>query len=188
MLRARDTKSSIEDAALRLFVARGVAETSIRDIAVEARVSLGAMYNHYRSKEELAWTLFSTNFSEMGMELQRRAKEQDGIQNQLPSMIEYVFRQFDENWVLVSYVFLARHQHLSRVTPDLGNPYTAFRFVIAEAVRRGEVPRQSVELATSMVTGAIIQTIDSRILRRIRSKLAELAEPVSAACLRLLQS
>src|SRR5262249_47613662 len=142
MARARDAKSSIEETALRLFVERGVAETSIREIAEAAGVSLGAMYNHYKSKEELAWVLFSRNFSEIGVELMRRAREQRGIENKLRAMVDYVFRRFDEDWVMVSYVFLARHQHLGRVTPRLGNPYTAFRFVIAEAVRKGEIPRQ----------------------------------------------
>ena len=49
-----ETKERIERAALTLFVKRGIAETSIRQIARAARVSLGAMYNHYRSKDELA--------------------------------------------------------------------------------------------------------------------------------------
>lgn len=186
MRRSIDVKAKVEEAALRLFMARGVAETSIRDIAHEARVSQGAMYNHYTSKDELAWHLFSTSFSQIGVELRRRAQEQRGIADQIRGMVSYIFSEFDRDWERVSFVFLARHLHMSRVTPELGNPYLAFRFVIAEAIRRGEIPRQNVELSTSLVAGAVIQTIDSRILKRIRRNLAELTEPVASACLHLL--
>src|SRR5262244_3918339 len=103
MRRERDTKARIDGAALRLFVERGVAETSIREVAMAAGVSQGAMYNHYPSKEELAWSLFSVNFSELGVELRRRAHDQRGIDAKLRAMIRYVFQRFDEDWVLVSY-------------------------------------------------------------------------------------
>ena len=43
----------IRDAALRQFAARGVAATSIRDVARAARVSPGLVQHHFRSKEGL---------------------------------------------------------------------------------------------------------------------------------------
>ena len=67
----KNTKELIEQAALKLFVGQGVAETSIKDIAREAGVSQGAMYNHYASKDELAWLLFSDNFTEIGADLRQ---------------------------------------------------------------------------------------------------------------------
>lgn len=186
MAREKGVKDKIEGAALRLFVERGVAETSIREIAVAAGVSQGAMYNHYPSKEELAWSLFSVNFSELGIELRRRAHEQHGIDAKLRAMIRHLFERFDEDWIMVSYLFFARHQHLRRVTPTLGNPYTVFRAVIADAIRHGDIPRQDVELATSLATGAIIQVIDTRILGRLKGRLGGLADPVATGVVRLL--
>src|SRR5579859_8126150 len=94
MARARDAKSKIEETAQRLFVERGVAETSIREIAIEAGVSQGAMYNHYQSKEELAWTLFSKNFSELGLEARRLVQEHKGVDARLLEIIRYIFNRF----------------------------------------------------------------------------------------------
>ncbi|MEE9208885.1 MAG: TetR family transcriptional regulator, partial [Kiloniellales bacterium] len=59
MRNGTDTRERIERAALKLFATKGVAATSIRDIAKAAGVSLGAMYNHYPSKDDLGWLLFS---------------------------------------------------------------------------------------------------------------------------------
>jgi AcrR family transcriptional regulator len=188
MARGADTKERIERSALRLFVEHGVPETSIREIARAAGVSQGAMYNHYVSKEELAWELFSRNFSEIGLELRRLSAERQGIATKLRAMIHHVFRRFDEDWVLVSYVFFARHIHMSRVTRKLANPYLVFRLVVAEAMKKGEIPKQDVELATSMVTGAVIQTIDTKILRRLEGSLEQRAQAVAEGCLRLLRA
>jgi AcrR family transcriptional regulator len=43
----------IEAAALRVFIRQGYHGTTIRDIAREADVSMGNIYNYYRTKEEL---------------------------------------------------------------------------------------------------------------------------------------
>lgn len=46
-------KIEIEQAALRLFIRQGFHGTSVRDIAQEANVSLGNIYNYFDTKEEL---------------------------------------------------------------------------------------------------------------------------------------
>jgi AcrR family transcriptional regulator len=43
----------IEEAALRVFTRQGFHGTTVRDIAQEAGVSLGNIYNYYKTKEEL---------------------------------------------------------------------------------------------------------------------------------------
>jgi len=181
-----DTKERIERTALRLFVQQGVAETSIKEIATEAGVSQGAMYNHYSSKDELAWALFATNFSEIGAQFRQLAYQYDSLQDRLRAMIRYCFQLFDEDWLLVTYVFLARHSFLRKVTPEMGNPYMVLRTVIADAMRSGEIPRNDPEVATSLVLGAIIQVIDTRILGRIAGNLSKLSDQVTNASLQLL--
>lgn len=51
-------KQAILRAALKLFSERGLAATSIRDIAVESRYTNPALYKHFGGKEELALHLF----------------------------------------------------------------------------------------------------------------------------------
>lgn len=43
----------IQDAALRIFTRQGYHGTSVREIAEQAGVSLGNIYNYYRTKEEI---------------------------------------------------------------------------------------------------------------------------------------
>ena len=53
MGKAEETKSRLERAALTLFVARGVAETTTKEIARAAGVSEGSLYNHFDNKTAL---------------------------------------------------------------------------------------------------------------------------------------
>ncbi|MDR2009088.1 MAG: TetR/AcrR family transcriptional regulator [Bacteroidales bacterium] len=44
---------NIRDAGVKLFAKKGLAGTSINEIAKEAGISIGLMYHYYKSKEEL---------------------------------------------------------------------------------------------------------------------------------------
>ena len=47
------TRSAVQTAAVRVFARNGFAASAIRDIAVEAGVSIGTIYRHYPSKDAL---------------------------------------------------------------------------------------------------------------------------------------
>ncbi|RME93095.1 MAG: TetR/AcrR family transcriptional regulator, partial [Candidatus Hydrogenedentota bacterium] len=51
--RAEQTKQKILDASLKLFATKGIAATSMRDIAQAASISLGLTYNYFESKDKL---------------------------------------------------------------------------------------------------------------------------------------
>lgn len=183
----RDTKELIERAAFKLFVRDGVAATSIKDIAQEAGVSQGAMYNHYASKDELAWLLFSDNFTEIGADLRQIAREESDIRSKLRSITAYIFDRYDRDPLLISYCFLVRHKHLTRVGTRLGNPYLVIRTVIEGEVRRKNIPPQELDVAAALVTGAIMQMIDTHIFGPLKGPLAPHANAVADACVAILE-
>lgn len=54
-----ENKEHIEEAAKTLFINQGFHGTSMRQIAAQADVSLGNLYNYYKTKEEILETLIS---------------------------------------------------------------------------------------------------------------------------------
>jgi len=72
-IKAQRTREHIFEVALRLFGSKGYAETTLRDIAKEAGVSLGLTYRYYASKEDLLLVLY-----------ERLAGECAGAVTQLP--------------------------------------------------------------------------------------------------------
>ena len=66
------TRERILDAALDLFIERGVAGTTVSDIerAVGLAAGTGSFYRHYKSKEELVVPAFQRGVSRMATELE----------------------------------------------------------------------------------------------------------------------
>jgi len=50
---AEMTRQALMDSALELFIIKGFQKTSIEDIVQRARVTRGALYHHFQSKEEM---------------------------------------------------------------------------------------------------------------------------------------
>src|SRR5215207_6615124 len=56
--RREKTKGAVVKAARRIFGERGFAVTTMDDIASGARVAKGAVYHHFKTKEELFGAVF----------------------------------------------------------------------------------------------------------------------------------
>ena len=53
LTKGETTRIAIEDAAVKLFMEQGYHATSMRQIADEAGLALGGIYNHFSSKDEI---------------------------------------------------------------------------------------------------------------------------------------
>lgn len=181
-----ETRERIERAALALFVKRGIAETSIRQIAKTAKVSLGAMYNHYKSKDELAEVLFADLFHRIGAELERLAEGKGPFPARLKALVAHVFDSVARDEAAITYLIRTRQDYMRRVRPGVGNPFLAFRNLIARAVEGNEIPKQDATVAAAMLVGAINQVIELHAAGRAKAAPAALAETVSRGALRLV--
>ncbi len=81
------TKELIDDIALRLFVEKGVTATTTKNIARTAGISEGTIYNHYASKNDLAWELFSKNYIELAVNLDRCQQQHQTLKDKLAAII-----------------------------------------------------------------------------------------------------
>lgn len=58
-----ERKKQIKEAALQLFIEKGLVRTTMEDIVKRAKLSKGGMYYHYRNKEEIFEELIKDAFS-----------------------------------------------------------------------------------------------------------------------------
>jgi AcrR family transcriptional regulator len=181
------TKELIERTALRLFVEKGITETTIRDIAAAADVAEGTLYRHFESKDQLAWELFSTHYLAFAQELDRLQQQFDPLQDKLAAMIRQFCTFFDRDPVLFSYLLLAQHAQLKKVTPEMETAVTVLQKVIAQGLARGEVSVTDIELAAAMVLGLVLQVAVFKAYSRIPQNLAGLADSLAAAAWRVLK-
>ena len=91
MNRTIPTRERLRIAALNLFVQKGVAETTTRELAALAGVAEGTIYRHYISKEDLVRELFEEHYFRFGGELDRiRAETAGGCDAKLGAMTSFM--------------------------------------------------------------------------------------------------
>lgn len=90
-----ERKQQILDAALNIFAKNGYYKASISQIAKEASISKGLLYNYFQNKEELLIEVMSNGIKYLlrgyGQKSDKSAKEQ------LQKMIEQSFDMMDED-------------------------------------------------------------------------------------------
>ncbi len=186
IMKAKDTKERIEAAALRLFVDKGVAETSIRDIALAVGFSDGALYRHYASKDELVWWMFKASFETYARITADVAAREPTSKGKVRAMVQNFCDLFDQDSRLFRFLMLVQHGQLDRVTADMANPVETVRGVIAESMAKGDIPSGDDDLATAMVMGIILQTATFKVYGRIKPPLGELGPVLAEACWKTL--
>src|SRR5215204_5238950 len=70
-------KETIEDAARELFIKQGFHATSMRDIAKDAGVSLGNLYNYYETKDAIFESIINRYLTVIDDKLKRIFAEID---------------------------------------------------------------------------------------------------------------
>ncbi|HUX51914.1 MAG TPA: TetR/AcrR family transcriptional regulator [Spirochaetia bacterium] len=77
-LHSRETRERILRAAARLIINNGVANTSLADIAREARISKGTLFYHYPSKGDLVFDISERHMSHITEKIFRWVKNTAG--------------------------------------------------------------------------------------------------------------
>ena len=132
-VQAQETRAEIARAARRLFVTRGWAATTVRDVAREAGVSVPTVYAAYGSKTGLARALAdSADLSADGPRLVAELEATTEPSRQLAAMASYDRRLFEQAGEIIA---LAREA--GRTEPELADTYR-------EARRRADETRLAV--------------------------------------------
>ena len=180
------TKELIARTALALFVEKGIDGTTIRDIAAAAGIAEGTLYRHYSGKDALAWDLFSRNYTAFALELHRIEAGQATLRAKLDAMVRQFCTFFDDDPVLFSYLLLAQHGQLQKVTQEMPNPVEVVREVLAGGMDRGEIPAGDPNVAAAMLLGIVLEVAVFKIYRRLPQSLTSLADTLVEACWRVV--
>jgi AcrR family transcriptional regulator len=152
-----DTRDRIERAAVDLFGRKGVAETSIRDIARAVDVSEGALYRHFVSKDDLVWRTFERHYLDFARRLEALAAGETGARKRIAAMIRGFCQAHDEDPALFRFLLFVQHGQLAKLPPGSPTPVRVMQAVIEDGMASGELPSQPAALATALVFGIVLQ-------------------------------
>lgn len=167
-------KPRIERAALEVFVRDGVDAATTRAIATEAGVSEGALYRHYRSKDELAITLFMTVHRRLSGLIEESAASATGIRAKAAAIVAAYCQVADEDWLTFSFHLTQVHRFIPYYQEDGRDPVSVVENVIKTAMISTELPPADPRVLAAMAIGVITQTAQNKAYHRLGS------DPLSA--------
>lgn len=173
MGKAEDTKARLERAALTLFVARGVAETTTKEIAMAASVAEGTIYRYFPSKEQLALDLFLRHHQGLAEALAEAQRPAKGLRAKIEAIVRCYCEWADRDWTLFAYHLLNQHSFLIQVPGDMANPVTVVRDVISQAMKAGEIPRRNIDLVAASAIGVVMQAATYKVYGRFTGDLSD---------------
>jgi AcrR family transcriptional regulator len=179
--RFANTADRIEQAAVHLFVEKGVAETTIKDIARAVGVSEGALYRHFESKDELVWKAFERHYVAFAATLRQLAESEPTARGKIAAMIRGFCRAHDENPTLFKFLLFVQHGQLAKLEPGTPTPVEVMRDVLDRAIALREIPAQRPDLATALVLGVVLQPVTFAAYGRLPVNLGSMCERLIAA-------
>jgi AcrR family transcriptional regulator len=179
--RFTDTRDRIERAAIRLFVAKGVTETSVRDIARAVDISEGALYRHFVSKEQLVWAVFERHYVAFAARLDALAQAETTAHGKLAAMIRGFCQAHDEDPTLFRFLLFVQHGQLSKLAPGTPNPVDAVRMVVERGIAAKEIPDQPPDVATALVFGIVLQPVTFAAYGRLPSTMGPMSDRLVTA-------
>jgi AcrR family transcriptional regulator len=173
MGKAEETKSRLERAALTLFVARTVAETTTKEIAMAASVAEGTIYRYFPSKEQLALDLFLRHHQGLAEALAEAQRPAKALRAKIEAIVRCYCEWADRDWTLFAYHLLNQHSFLIQVPDGMANPVTVVRDVVSQAMKAGEIPRRNVDLAAASAIGVVMQAATYKVYGRFTGDLSD---------------
>jgi AcrR family transcriptional regulator len=146
-------------------------------------VSQGALYRHYPSKEELAWSLFSEAYLRTGAELDAIRIREPDFRTRIAAMVAHFCTIYDSEPSLFRFMLLAQHDLLPRIEPSQRTPVDAIADAVADAVQAGAAAPVEPPAAAAVIIGIVLQTVVFHIYGRLKGTLTARAPGLANAAL-----
>lgn len=139
----KNTKERIMEVAKSLFMKKGVAATSVRDIAKKAGINIAALNYHFRSKESLFEMIFEHILTETVPALQDILNSNYPLEEKIKRYIDAYFNMLIKNPQLPYFVLSVLNsdpKKINRLKAFQSLDYTeAFARQLAEEAERGNI-------------------------------------------------
>jgi len=184
--RARNARPKIEKAALELFIRDGVDAATTRNIADNAGVSEGALYRHYKGKDELALALFMETHNRLG-EMMLTAFTQPGtIEDKVRRAVTAYCGFADEDWLSFSYHLVSLNRYLPHDTKRDDDPVSVVEKLIEHLTDTGDIPKGDPAILAAMSLGVVMQPGLNKIYSRLPGPFSQHVETFTRAIMAIL--
>lgn len=157
MVRTRpNTRELLIQAMIRLVCEGGVEAATTRAIAAAAGITEGAIYRHYRSKEELRWAAYRQVVADMLQAKQHLAAMDAPLRQKLHEWIRLTFAYYDQHAQAFTYVLLTPPPSVAPADPITTQQGDLLSQLMAQARDAGEIRQITAQVARSHFTGLML--------------------------------
>ena len=179
MPRPPKAREPLKQAALQLFVERGIHATGIREIAKHAGCSEAALYRHWANKDTLVHDLFAEFLVGVVSMLDEALASEGSPEDQLSRAIQAAYRLYDENPLVFRFVLLVQHELSKDLDKELRMPQDALIDYIEGLVKDGHCSGNPALISAALI-GIILQTAQYVIYERLPGPLSKYTDDVIA--------
>lgn len=180
------TKDDLMRAAIGLFAAQGVAETTTREIAAAAGVSEGTIYRHFAGKEQLVAEILGRHYAAFATELDGAQAQAASKWEKLRAIVRQCYAAFDRDPDLFTFLLISRHEPMRRIPDGTRTPVHAFEAVLARGIEDDRIGDLPLRLATRIALGMVLQPAIGSLDGEVDRPLLPQADAVAAAIWRAL--
>lgn len=187
MARPVTKKEDLINAALALFMRKGIHATTTRDIALRAGISEGTIYRHFESKEELARIVYEQNLDALWRFLRRDLRNTNGAEEMLRAYIRGFFafaRKYQRRY---SFVIAAHQTELKKVSRRNMKPLRMLVKILRIGQNENCFRAMNPHLAAAMLIGTVVQTIFYMKSGQIPVNYQRVVDETTEACLRIVK-
>jgi AcrR family transcriptional regulator len=181
--RASDVRNKVERTAIRLFAERGVDATSTKQITQAAGVSEGALFRHWKTKDDLIWDLFSRHYLAFTDRLDRICDQEIRFDWRIEAVVREVCRFYDEDPDLFRFLLLVQHGQLTKIAAGTRTPVNVLAEIIEDGQAAGDLPQTDVVLKTAMVLGIMLQSVTFHVYGSVIGPMSAQVPHIAAACI-----
>jgi len=184
--RARNARPKIERAALKLFVNEGVDAATTREIAEEAGVSEGALYRHYKGKDELALALFMETHNRLSTMMVEAWMQGGSLEERVRRAVSAYCQLADEDWLLFSFHLVSIDRFIPHDVRRDDDPVSVTESLIRDLIDKNEIPKCDPAVMSGMILGVLIQSGNNKIYNRLPGNMSDHIDVFTKAILAIL--
>ena len=175
-------------AAIHNFVKKGIDGTTVEDIATQAGVAEGALYRHFKGKDELAWYLFSTHLNQFTTDVMGKVLAEQSVQDRLRVFVYECFAAFETDRDLFTFLILTEHRELKKYPETYMHPGHLMVKIVEDGQKDSVVRPGEPYLLGALLIGAVIRACIVRMYGRVHNDLRQCAPEVSEALWAMIEN
>jgi len=156
-------KAAIRKAATKVISQKGFFQTRPKEVAKEAGISVGTIYNYYESKQEILLDIFHEEFADRRDLYEELSSGDLPLIDQIKMILERHFSRLTNHKELMRVIIQERFKPGSKLGRELNRSYSEVIYYIEKLIKRAIEENQIRSCNPTIVASALFGAVESTI-------------------------